>query len=104
MRYINELFTAPVGEAWTNERLLAVYEAAVERLPLEREAQTTLRDFVRFQLVGERSRRTVLPDWTKLKDFQSRASAFETGADMALSQLAEQIVPTVERAGVTFDA
>jgi predicted naringenin-chalcone synthase len=104
MRYINELFTAAVGEAWTNARLLAVYEAAVERLALEGEAQTALRDFVRFQLVGERSRRTVLPDWTQLSDFQSRAGAFETGADMALSRLAEQIRPAVEAAGLTFDA
>jgi predicted naringenin-chalcone synthase len=103
MRYINELFTASVGEAWTNERLLPVYEEAVARLPLEGQGKTELRDFVRFQLVGERSRRTVVPDWTSLGDFQSRASAYERGADAALRQLAQQIAATVRPAGVTFD-
>ena len=104
MRYINQLYTAAVGDAWTNERLLPVYEQCIERLPLEDGPRTELRDFVRFNLVGERSRRTVVSDWTKLEEFQSRANAFERGAEEALSLLAAQIAPAAQRAGVTFDA
>ena len=60
MRFINDIFTAPLGVAWTNERTLAAYEAAIDALPAE--DQETIRSFVRFQLVGERSRRSVVPE------------------------------------------
>ncbi len=104
MRFINQLFTASVGEAWTNERLLATYEQAVDRLPLDEKPLQELREFVRFQLIGERSRRTFVPDPMLLTDFQSRASMFERGAEEALAQLAAQIVPAATAAGITFDA
>jgi predicted naringenin-chalcone synthase len=104
MRFINDLYTASVGEPWSNERLLPVYEQAVARLPLEGDEQKSLRDFVRFQLVGERSRRTVVPEWEHLGDFRSRASAFEKGATLALAQLADQIAPAANAAGISFDA
>jgi predicted naringenin-chalcone synthase len=104
MRFINELFTASIGEELTNERLLSDYEQAIDRLPLEGEALQELRDFVRFQLVGERSRRTVVPQLMELGDFRSRATAYENGAEEALTQLAEQIAPAAQSAGITFDA
>src|SRR5690349_21393383 len=103
MRFIHDVYTAPVGECWTNERLLPVYEQAVERLPLDDESLGKLRDFVRFQLVGKRSRR-VLPGWTSLGDFRGRAEAFERGAEGALNELAGQVATWVGPAGVTFDA
>src|SRR5687768_372201 len=99
MRFINDLYTASIGEPWSNERLLPVYEQAIARLPLEGDEQKSLRDFVRFQLVGERSRRTVVPEWEHLGDFRSRASAFEKGANLAVAQLADQIVPAANAAG-----
>ena len=104
MRYINEIYTTPHGTAWTNQALLAEFEGIIATLPLEGEEQTKLWDFVRFQLVGERTRYSVLEDWTAMKDFRSRASAFETGAEQALDRLAAQIAPAAERAGITFDA
>lgn len=104
MRFINEIFTAPVGEAWSNERLLPEYEKAIDRLEMTDEAREPLRKFVRFQLVGERSRQTMLEDWTALNGFESRAVAFERGAHQALDRLAAQIAPAAEAAGVTFDA
>lgn len=104
MRFINEIFTAPIGEEWTNERLLPTYERCIERLELDDAAIQELRDFVQFQLVGERRRRTVADDITELKDFRSRATVYERGAEQALSQLAEQIAPPVTAAHVTFDA
>jgi alkylresorcinol/alkylpyrone synthase len=103
-RFINGIFTAPVGTPLTNDRLLAVYEQAVERLPLDDEARRQLRDFVRFQLVGKRSRRTVVPDLIGLDDFGGRAEAFERGAEEALDTLAGRIAAAVGAAGVTFDA
>lgn len=102
MRFINQIFTAPLGELWTNERLLLVYEEAIAALPAEE--QETVRNFVRFQLVGERSRRTVAANPISLSSFQSRASAYEEGADSALTKLAAQIEPIASAAGVTFDA
>ena len=35
MRFINDIFTAPLGEAWTNERTLAAYEEAIDALPVD---------------------------------------------------------------------
>ncbi len=103
MRFIHDIYTATIGECWTNERLLPVYERAVEQLPLEDEPLGRLRDFVRFQLVGKRSRH-VLPGWTSLRDFRGRAEAFEKGAEGALDQLADQVATWVGPSGVTFDA
>jgi alkylresorcinol/alkylpyrone synthase len=104
MHFINEIYSAAVGEPWPNERLLAVYEPAVERLGLDDEAFGKLRDFVRFQLVGKRSRRTVVPVFADLKDFRGRAEAFEKGAEEALDQLAGRVAAGLGSAGHTLDA
>jgi len=104
MRSIREIYTTDLGELWTNERALQAFEGYIERLPLEDEERTKLRDFVRFQLVGERSRRSILEDWSALDNFETRARAFEGGAEKALDALAEQIAPAAESAGATFDA
>lgn len=104
MRFINNIYTASLGESWTNERLLPLYEQGVEQLALEDESRRSLLEFVRFQLIGERSRRSVVPDVTALLDFGTRAAAFEVGADQALDQLAEQITMTPGQDGATFDA
>lgn len=104
MRYINAIYPADLGERWTNQRLLEAFEPIVAALPVPEEESTALRDFVRFQLVGERARRTVLRDWTALTDFRTRAEAFEAGAEEALDSLAEQLLPAAEAAGVCFDA
>ncbi len=104
MRFINEIFTAQFGVSLTNERLLAVYEEAVGRLGLDDGAQRSLREFIRFQLGGERTRRTVIRDWSVLGCFRGQAALFESGAEEALDQLAPQIAAAVGPAGVTFDA
>src|SRR5262245_53881506 len=104
MRFINDLYTVSLGEQWSNERLLAAYEQAISRVSLEEGPRQELVEFVRFQLVGERSRRTVVPDLNDLGDFASRAQFYEQGAEEALSKLAEQVIPAVEAAEVTFDA
>jgi predicted naringenin-chalcone synthase len=103
MRCINDIWTASVGERWTNERVLPAYEQALERLALDDVARGKLRDFVRFQLVGKRSRRCV-PGWMSLGDFRSRAEAFEKGAEQALDQLAGPVAASAGAAGVTLDA
>jgi alkylresorcinol/alkylpyrone synthase len=104
MRFINEIYTAPIGTAWTNQQLLGVYEQAVGRLALNETEHAQLRDFVRFQLVGKRTRRTVVPDWTGLDVFGGRAEAFERGAEEALDALGERITADLGPAQVTFDA
>src|SRR5689334_18050622 len=104
MRFINELYTAPIGDKWSNERLLPVYQDAIGKLSLDDAAREELQSFVRFQLVGERSRRTVVPEWAKLLEFKSRAQAYERGVEAALDALTPQIAASVEQAGVTFDA
>jgi alkylresorcinol/alkylpyrone synthase len=103
MRYINDMYLAPLGERWSNARLLACFESSIERLPMDEAELGRLRDFVRFQLVGERWR-SYGTDFESLGDFASRASAFESAADAALSELARQITPSAEAAGITFDA
>jgi alkylresorcinol/alkylpyrone synthase len=104
MRFINEVFTPPIGEQWTNVRLLAAYEQAIDRLAADAATVQEVREFVRFQLVGERSRRIVATDLMGLGDFRSRATAYEQGAEQALAQLAAEIVPAATEAEITFDA
>lgn len=104
MRFINELYASPIGEEWTNVRLLENFERAIDRLPEDAARIQELREFVRFQLVGERSRRTVVPGLANLDDFRTRAAAYERGAEQALAQLAGEIVPSAVQAGITFDA
>lgn len=103
MRTINAIYTTELGREWTNERLLPRFQECVDRLPLGEPERVRLRDFVRFQLVGQRARR-VMPEWEGLGTFASRAAAFEAGADHLLDALAAQIAPAADAAGVTFDA
>jgi predicted naringenin-chalcone synthase len=104
MRFINDIYTADFGRRWENKEVLAEFEPIIERLELDDETRGKLLSFVRFQLVGERSRRSVIEDWRSLKSFKSRADQFERGAEMALDRLAEQVAPAAENAGITFDA
>jgi alkylresorcinol/alkylpyrone synthase len=104
MRYIHRIFAPLLGEEWPNSRLLAVFEPHIERLELEPDARAKLRDFVRFQLVGERSRRALTPWHEERITFQQRAAGFEAGTETALDVLAEEILPAIREAGVVFDA
>jgi predicted naringenin-chalcone synthase len=103
MRYLHQFFEAPLGTRWTNQELLAEYEGFLAALSLAPEELDKLREFVRFQLVGERARRTSIRDWRTLTDFASRASAFESGIDQAIELLASQIGRAAAEAGITFD-
>jgi alkylresorcinol/alkylpyrone synthase len=105
MRTINAIYTAAdIGLELGNERMLSEFEGCVARAPLPEDERIKLREFVRFQLVGKRTRRTLLPDWTAIGGFEARAAAFEAGAERFLDALAEQVVPAAERAGITYDA
>lgn len=103
MRYINDIYLAPLGERWSNARVLACFEPIIERLPMDEAELAKLRDFVRFQLVGERWR-SFYADPRSYGDFASRASAFESAADAAIGELATQIAQAAQAAGITFDA
>jgi alkylresorcinol/alkylpyrone synthase len=46
----------------------------------------------------------MVPDWTGLGAFESRAAAFEDAAEQFLDGLATQVIPAAEAAGITFDA
>jgi alkylresorcinol/alkylpyrone synthase len=104
MRYINQIFAGEFGQQWDNRRLLAGFEEIIVGMPIEDSERQTLLDFVRFQLVGERSRHSTMEHWSQVKDFQSHAQAFEDGAEQALDSLAAPIATAAENAGVTFDA
>lgn len=104
MRYINQIFTAPVGERHANAELLAVFEPIIAELPMEEGPRAKLLDFVRFGLVGTRYRRSAVEDWTALPSFQIRAAEFDRAVNGAADALAAQIAPAAEAAGVVFDA
>lgn len=89
-RYINAIWTGNPGIRVSNAALLPSFEAALGRLPLDDPDFETLRDMVRFYLIGERSR-CVAPDWDTLTNFQQRAFRYETQAEKALDDLSEQI-------------
>lgn len=100
MRFIQSIHTAPMGPTWSNAEMLQVYEPLVERLPLPDETISELLDFLRFQLIGERSRQTCLPEFQNPGGFAERAAAAEAGVERGLLGLAEQI----DRDGEPFDA
>ncbi len=104
MRFVNQIYTTTLGEAWDNPRLLAAFEPMIDRLEGTDEQRKAVRDFVRFQLVGQRSRHSINPDWAELGPFQGRAEAFQRGVEEACDALAEQILPEAESRGVQFDA
>lgn len=102
-QFINQIFTAEVGEAWPNQDVLGVAEDALAALALDDAQHQALLSAVRYNLFGDRSRQTV-PNWHKLTDFESRATAFETGTESALKQLAAQIADAATPASLVFDA
>lgn len=104
MRYINGIFTAVPERSWDNQELLSIYEPRLEQLDLDEESRRRLREFVRFQLVGERSRGSAVPNWDRLEGFADRASAFESASEALLERLAAGVLPAAEAAGVRFDA
>jgi alkylresorcinol/alkylpyrone synthase len=103
MHFIHQIFAAQPGERWDNQRMLAAFEPMIECLPLSPGDLMALKQFVRFQLVGKRSR-YVIKDWRTFQGFAIRAAAFEEGAAKALDLLAAQIAPAAEVAGIVFDA
>jgi len=103
MRYINDIFTATVGRPVDNAELLAGFEPYLGALPIEPGPLQELRAFVRFCLVGQRSRQMYIA-FDAPVDFASRARLFQSAAEEALDRLAVQIAPAAEAAGVAFDA
>lgn len=104
MRFINDIYTAAIGRAIENAGLLAAFQPYLAALPLEPGPREELCGFVQFCLVGQRSRHMYLPALDAVDDFASRARLFQSGAEEALTRLAEQIQPAAESAGVAFDA
>jgi alkylresorcinol/alkylpyrone synthase len=104
LRFINQIFAPDLGARVENSALLAQFEPIIHGLDASEEERGQVWDFVRFQLVGERSRRTLTADWTALTDFATRGRAFESGAEAALDRLAEEVGPAARAAGVRFDA
>jgi alkylresorcinol/alkylpyrone synthase len=104
MRYINQIFAPRWGDEWTNQRLLARYQPYVDRLEVTDAERQSLHDFLRLQLIGERSRYYVIDEFPDFPTFHSRAHGFETQTDAAVDKLAESIRPAAEAAGITFDA
>lgn len=103
MRYIHRIYAPPLGQEWTNQQLLEIFEPELDRLPLDPEEQERLREFLRFQLVGERSRRSLVPWDAGRTSFAGRAAAFEQGVEAALEVLAREIRTDAEAHGVVFD-
>jgi alkylresorcinol/alkylpyrone synthase len=102
MRFINRIYIAEIGERWDNAHLLEAYEPHLERLVLDDVDRAKLRDYVRFQLIGERCR-NLIAGWAGLRGFASRAAAYESTAEQALDALAAAVAPVAAAAGITFD-
>ncbi|MDJ0708374.1 MAG: 3-oxoacyl-[acyl-carrier-protein] synthase III C-terminal domain-containing protein [Leptolyngbyaceae cyanobacterium MO_188.B28] len=105
VRYINDIFTASLGEEWSNEDLLPHYQTALEALPLAPKHLEKLMDATKFFLMGKRKRNTS-PNWINLSSFDERASAFERSAEQVLERFAEQIHAVADKhhKNVVFDA
>ncbi len=104
MRFINQIYTTEFGEIWDNQRLLAVFDPIIAGLPADAATRKQVRDYVGFQLVGQRSRRSATPFRADPWPFATRAEMFEQAAEAALDGLAAQILPDATQRGVVFDA
>ncbi len=102
--YLHQVIAPILGVRHDNETLRLTYESDIAALPLDSDARARLAQFVRFQLIGERARRSVVPDWSLLGDFASRADLYEAGAEQALDLLAAEIGPSARNAGFVYDA
>ena len=102
MKYINQIFAPELGVACDNQTLLGLFRPYIEAMEMSEEERTRLWDFVRFQLVGERSRRSLTEDWGGQIEFADHARAFESGVERACDALAAQIQAAAQ--GVSFDA
>ena len=104
-RIINAIFTASLGEKWSNQDLLPHYQAAIEVLPIEVEKKEAISEATKYFLMGQRERNGV-PNWLDLSGFDERADAFERLADKILDNLAEQIHASADqqKKAVVFDA
>ena len=91
MRYIEKIFTARLGKPIENRTLLTECEPLIDQLPLDSGKLDELRAYVKYCLVGQRSRDVFVPDLTKLKSFSDRATLFEEAASSAIESLANQI-------------
>jgi predicted naringenin-chalcone synthase len=103
MRFINAIVTATCGELWSNQVILPHYEQAIDALPIPEPERQNLIDFVRYFLMGIRTRYAV-PNWLHLRHFNDHAQAFVNGAEQAVQQLTNQINPLIDAANVVFDA
>ncbi|MBM3263732.1 MAG: hypothetical protein FJY97_09965 [candidate division Zixibacteria bacterium] len=102
-RYINAIWTSNSGVELSNAVVLRYFETVLKRLPLSVADFESLRDRIRFYLVGERTRFGV-PGWDTLTDFRMRALLYETEAEKALGNLADQIRALPAMKHVIFDA
>jgi len=104
MRYLNQIFTAPLGRPVENETLRAEFEPFLAALPLAKDKLEELRNFVHYALVGRRTRHRFAEDYSAMRHFAARAATFESGATTAMAELAGKLAPVVRAAGVSFDA
>ncbi len=104
MRYLNEIFTATLGQPIDNTALFKIFEPYLAKLPLDSARLAELRSFVQYGLVGQRTRYMFAPHLDDMGNFASRAALFQAGVERALEILAEQIRAVAEAARVVFDA
>lgn len=104
MRYIEAIYTARLGRPVDNRTLLGVCEPFIDQLPLDSGKLGELRNYVKFCLVGQRSRDVFVPDLAKLKSFSDRATLFEEAASCAIETLASQISQNTTNNQDSFEA
>jgi alkylresorcinol/alkylpyrone synthase len=90
-RFIRAIYCPPIGHSLTNAALFSKVQARVEKLPGGRDEKESLLNFVRLQLLGNRSRYFQCHSFLDLNSFGDHAKAFEAAVDQSIRVLAAAI-------------
>ncbi len=90
-RYLRAIYCPKIGRSLSNAELLTMAQERIAILPMERQETQSLLNFVRLQLLGNRSRRCQCPNFLHLASFSDHAHAFEAAVDESIAALAGEI-------------
>ncbi len=101
-RYIRAIYCPRLGRSLSNAELFTMAQDRIAGLPAEDQERRSLLNFVRLQLLGNRSRRCQCPNFLHLASFADHARAFEAAVDESIAALAGEIAS--EAAAPIYDA
>jgi predicted naringenin-chalcone synthase len=103
-RFIRAIFSPTVGEAWTNQEMLAAIKRHFESLDAPAEKKKQILDFVSLLLIGDRQRYVQHPGFLSHRSFRDHASAYARAVNESVAAVTKSIREDPVARTVKFDA